>query len=147
MGGSITLKCPSDAANYIMSKTSDPSLLVCNPSIQLPIRTIPDCDSLPRKAGCVPPIWVEEISRALTDMRVFPNPADDKITLQMNSDDFGDVNVEVINIFGQTVLSRPEKISMGVNQISISIVNLRSGIYCIGIKTERGRIYSQFVKQ
>lgn len=136
----------SDAANYIMSKTSDPTLLVCDPSIELLHRTIPDCDSLPRVSGCGP-IWVEEIRKAITDIKVFPNPANDMITLQMNSDDFCNANIEVVNIFGQTVLSKPERITMGINQISLSIANLQSGIYCIGIKTDRGRIYSQFIKQ
>jgi hypothetical protein len=73
-------------------------------------------------------------------IRVFPNPAAERITLQypgMNS-------VTIANVVGQTVISLELQ---GTNQEEIDISDLEEGLYLIILDTTEGKISTRFVKE
>ena len=136
-----------DAANYVTAKAADPFLLSggCFASL-LGVRTILDCDSLPRLAGCGP-IWVQEISRILTDIKVFPNPAQSKITFDFNSNISVAGSFRVKDIFGREVYAIRMNVKPGSNEISVDIKGLQAGVYCIGFESQYENVFAKFVKE
>ena len=67
-----------------------------------------------------------------TGFKLYPNPAKDMITLEMNSDD----TVSIYNINGAKVLER--KLNAGRHEIKIS--NLSQGIYTVHVNGESERL-------
>jgi photosystem II stability/assembly factor-like uncharacterized protein len=69
----------------------------------------------------------------------FPNPVIDKFTIDIN--DFA--NLEIINIQGQIVYTK----SLTEKSNILDISNLRSGVYTLRIKTDRGIAIRKLIKQ
>jgi predicted outer membrane repeat protein len=69
------------------------------------------------------------------DFSVYPNPAKDQITIQLNS--FAkNTCVEICDVTGRTI--KKEKIIAGENRITVSTAELCSGIYLVRLNVEGG---------
>ncbi len=76
-------------------------------------------------------------------IKLFPNPANDLITISGLQDDFKGT-IYIYNSIGQMLLTEQKTGS----QISIETGNLNSGIYFIKIKNENGEVITRkFIKQ
>ncbi len=75
---------------------------------------------------------------------VFPNPAKDFVTMEMNLNDKG-VRVELMNAVGMMVSS--EFLPAGVDRHELSLRELPAGIYLLRVTTQEGSLSRQIIKE
>ena len=93
--------------------------------------------------GC--PVGVNEISNQQLDFNLFPNPADDEITLRLKTIQFNQYHFTITNMLGQKIFS--SAITSPTTHISLN--NFYSGIYLVMISDEANNIIAteKFVKE
>jgi len=64
---------------------------------------------------------------------LFPNPADNNITIEIAADKPAKVTIELYSPEGKCVLSKAENLDTGDNHIRLSVKRLRSGIYFLRV--------------
>lgn len=77
---------------------------------------------------------VSEAVNPMTNVRVYPNPAQDVLNVEINASQASETNIAVYNITGQKVMEESRTISAGINSPSLNISNLNSGIYFVTVK-------------
>jgi len=77
---------------------------------------------------------VEEITGPVNYLRAIPNPFNDRINITIGSDSYEYVNVELINITGNTVWKGRFELIPGDNIITITPGSIPSGFYTLRIK-------------
>jgi hypothetical protein len=84
---------------------------------------------------------VEEIPTSLSLKNMFPNPATDIVTLQMDLKKPQQVNITLLSIDGkkQTV-NYTGKLQAGNQAINLNTTQLSSGVYLVSIQTPEGRL-------
>lgn len=75
----------------------------------------------------------------IPSIKVFPNPASNTITIELNNS--VNTEIELVNTLGQTVLTKTSK-----NNSNIDISNLDPGMYLVKIKTEKDELLSKIIK-
>ncbi len=100
------------------------------------------CDS----AGCPTITSIEEASSSLerAGVRLFPNPAKEKITLSFSRSLFTAALIKIYDIMGKQVYYQPAFIQ---KQISIPVYELQSGVYVVEIIYEGVKERVKFVKE
>ncbi|WP_298761325.1 T9SS type A sorting domain-containing protein [uncultured Psychroserpens sp.] len=78
----------------------------------------------------------------VTSFDLFPNPAKDKVTIRLNSNAYGNVTANVIDIQGKQILE--EQISEG-NSMDLDTSNLQSGMYFVKVNTDRKSIVKKLI--
>lgn len=78
-------------------------------------------------------------------LKVYPNPAKDKINLQLNSGNSGTLTVQLFNITGAMVYNKTIRNSN--NNIEINTTKLANGNYFIKLKKGAETLTERFVKQ
>lgn len=82
-----------------------------------------------------------------TDIRVFPNPAKDKIEIILNTKDKSGIQLEVTDVLGKICLSQRFD-NIKENKIKADVSSLKAGVYLLKLKEENGTIHiSKFIKQ
>jgi hypothetical protein len=69
----------------------------------------------------------------------YPNPFNDRFTVQFSLPETGDVKYRLYNLNGREVYSRQLPLSQGVHTLSISANNLPAGIYLFEISSQERR--------
>ena len=80
------------------------------------------------------PIYIED-SKMLVgekDVKIYPNPAENRITIEVSKLSFSSLSLEIIDEFGRTV----KTVNSTGNETTISIVDLRPGIYYCRVSGE-----------
>jgi hypothetical protein len=85
---------------------------------------------------------VESISKS--EMKVYPNPANDKITIELSNANIRYDHLEIIGYNGQVVLSQP--IDLVKEKMEVNIENLSKGLYLIRLQNDQGQIYTKMIK-
>jgi hypothetical protein len=67
-------------------------------------------------------------------LTVFPNPANESVTLQIAPESASDAVVTLTNLAGQTVLSETHKVSKLENSIKLNLSNISTGLYFVTIR-------------
>jgi len=67
----------------------------------------------------------------LTDIKTYPNPADENFFIELAAADKENLTIEMFNATGQLIFSQPELISPGMNKIEIKPGFLPEGMYFI----------------
>jgi hypothetical protein len=79
---------------------------------------------------------------------VYPNPAQDFINLEFNLSVNSDVEINVLNLNGQSIISKKlNKQEKGKQTIFVPTSALSSGIYIVSVKSKDGMYLSRFIKQ
>ncbi|MFK7776420.1 MAG: choice-of-anchor B family protein [Saprospiraceae bacterium] len=83
------------------------------------------------------------------DMNVFPNPFSEKIILNIDLAFAQTINLEMINISGQTILQNITNVESGKQIITLDVENnIPAGIYFLSVKNEDQAIgYFKIIKQ
>ena len=86
---------------------------------------------------------------SILEMNVFPNPFSEKIILQMDLVFAQTINLEMINISGQTILQSITNLESGKQNITLDVENnIPAGIYFLSVKNEDQAIgYFKIIKQ
>lgn len=86
-------------------------------------------------------LWIDPTgisNQTISGMKLYPNPASNSVNVTFSSEESGEALVTIMNIMGQTVKSETVAINEGYNKLNLGISNLKSGVYMINIKTNRG---------
>ena len=79
--------------------------------------------------------------------KIFPNPAIDIVTVDVNTVSSGNIQVSLYNILGTEVKKfDPIFLSQGEQQFQLDLSILRQGIYILKVNMS-GRVFSQVVKK
>jgi hypothetical protein len=79
---------------------------------------------------------------------VFPNPVQDKINVQIQSNKAVKANLVLYDAQGKMVFTSINKLNQGVNSISITATNMASGLYNLNIQLPTGEVITQrIIKQ
>ena len=73
-------------------------------------------------------------------INLFPNPVQERLNLNIESQDINEANIQVINMNGQVVLVSKNTIGRSNTPISIDVNELQSGIYFIKITDENANV-------
>jgi len=79
---------------------------------------------------------LEEQSPAISEMSVYPNPAEDKVTISMTSALSQKMQLNVYSLTGALIMSKDIEVSAGKNEIPVDLSSILSGNYLISIGKE-----------
>lgn len=78
---------------------------------------------------------------------VYPNPAPDYVNLEFNLSTNSDVEINIMNLNGQSIITKKlNKQEKGKQTILVSTSALSSGIYIVSVKSKDGMYLSKFIK-
>lgn len=74
----------------------------------------------------------------LSELKIFPNPASNNVTINMMAKETGSATLRVTNIMGQVVYTENIAVENGNNQYQINVSNFGAGFYIVNIHTKAG---------
>ena len=80
------------------------------------------------------------------NIRVFPNPADTELNVEMFAEKEGEATMKIWNNAGHIVHEQSQELSEGNNPFSIEIAHWPEGVYFIQIRTGDGTLSEKFLK-
>ncbi len=81
----------------------------------------------------------------LSDLKLFPNPATNEITINVMSKENANGTLTVTNIMGQVIYSENIAIENGNNQYQVSVSDFGAGFYMATIRTQAGSTTQKFI--
>ena len=69
---------------------------------------------------------------------VFPNPAKDLGSIRLNKLNAGEIQMDIINLAGQTIVSQKENVSAGLQTLQLPVSGLANGSYLVNITDAAG---------
>ena len=78
---------------------------------------------------------------------VYPNPATEKMTVQLTLKQSEKATMEILNTLGEVVLSQSADLTAGQSNVDFNIKTLASGSYFIAVSTAEGKIVKPFMVQ
>ena len=93
-----------------------------------------------RPSGDSPPTGIAAVDR-LKDIRIFPNPSSDIVTIGGFADLTGPVQVEVMDVIGKVVARYDNKATD-----QLDIYNLNNGLYFVRISSPQGLVVRKLIK-
>ena len=79
-------------------------------------------------------------------VRITPNPFNDNVTIEVTADKTDAGQVQIFDLLGKNILSRPLSISTGKNAVSIETSSLQAGAYLVKITIGNKSLTSKIVK-
>jgi hypothetical protein len=83
----------------------------------------------------------KEYNTSITDIlterinfTAFPNPVNDKITLEFNTNIYSNYSIKLTDISEQTVINSQGKTTMGINAIELELSSLANGLYLLHVR-------------
>jgi hypothetical protein len=86
---------------------------------------------------------LSEESMIFKDLKVYPNPSQDILTIDLPTVLENDINITVLDSQGRQVQTQ----TINANNNSLNVSNWQAGVYLIQIELEDSRIVKRFVKQ
>lgn len=83
-----------------------------------------------------------EIKNLVSNISVFPNPANDKVQVELNLSQSSNIKVEVLNILGDVISTIYEgKVTPGILKKEINTENFSNGVYYIRVNDATNSAY------
>ena len=80
------------------------------------------------------------------NIRLYPNPTNTKLTVELTLDEFAILELEVYDSFGKLVIQQaPKNYANGVHQIQLNSLSLKTGVYFLEIKNDKFNFQNKFV--
>jgi hypothetical protein len=92
------------------------------------------------------PTSIQELV-ANDDLRIYPNPVSDNLSVDLDMLKSTQVNFSIVNILGQQISSVEKDLNIGNNKVVISTSALSAGVYFLNIATPEGNLQKKFVKK
>jgi thiol-disulfide isomerase/thioredoxin len=73
----------------------------------------------------------------------FPNPVIDELSLQINSGEFTEIEVEILNLAGQKILSFNPTFTSPNTEIKLDVTRLTKGVYFVRLKNRSQMVATQ----
>ena len=74
-------------------------------------------------------------------------PTSDNLTVQLTLNQDVDMNVSILNVTGQVMLSEQHNLNSGENRVNVLMNDLPAGIYMLRLQSKEGVITQKIVKQ
>jgi hypothetical protein len=89
------------------------------------------------------PVWasIQQQSRILTGVKIYPNPAQDKVTIEGLNNDFTEISI--FNIIGDKILTLK---TLGSNS-EIDFSDFQQGVYVLHIQNSSGQLRYKLAKE
>ena len=71
-----------------------------------------------------------------SEVTVYPNPAQNNLNIGLLLIKNSDVEINIKDVTGKTVLSKNNKVLKGENKLQIETTNLSSGLYFVQVKSD-----------
>ena len=139
----------TEEIEYAVVNSIDSSLannnLISLDKLKSDINKINNFYNLTTKPNCLNPITigVNEILKQ-NDFSLFPNPANESITVKINTEGISKINYEIIDVLGKTITKNE---AFDLTNININISNIKSGVYFIKLQVNNSTVTKKFVKQ
>ena len=88
----------------------------------------------------------ENIELAELNGRIYPNPFDNKLILELDSKQNEKTRIQVFNLLGQSVFEKNVDISLGKNILVLPLEKLNAGTYFIQLQLEEGNVTMKVIK-
>jgi len=90
------------------------------------------------------PVSAPSVSLSPGNIMIYPNPVNDKINVSVQAkSNIEDLTVEIINIYGQKIISVQNKNVIGEFNIESDLSYITSGIYLVIVKENGNQVYSK----
>lgn len=135
------------AQDHWKTATMDLSQFNFSDEIMISFSTVNDAgngiyiDNVKVYDGNTPPVSISENEK--TEVKLYPNPAEKVLNIEIEKADFSILKYEVYDISGKQLLNG----ELNNSKQKISISNLSKGIYLFYIKTGSGDLVRKFVKK
>lgn len=83
-------------------------------------------------------VGVDEVVEILTDMNVYPNPANENTTLEYNATEDGNHSIILTDITGKVVMNENYNAQKGNNRLNLNLNSIESGMYLITVADANG---------
>ena len=83
----------------------------------------------------------------VSDLRIFPNPVADQLSLTFFSEKAGTIGCQITDMSGKVVKSESFQHNGGLFEEKINVSELAKGIYMLHIQTEKGCSVEKFIRQ
>ncbi len=80
-------------------------------------------------------------------LKVFPNPVDENMTIQVEIRKNTNLNISVINLLGKAIISDNQDLNEGIQTMNINLDNLPSGIYFLNLSDGQETISHKIMKK
>ena len=80
------------------------------------------------------PASIDELNLDEFEMKIFPNPATEKVTIEFSSENISNSEILIINMKGEVVLTQKGLVNSGINSIETSLNGLSKGTYHLLLK-------------
>ena len=91
-------------------------------------------------------VGLEEIE-FINQLKLYPNPAQDMITINLESTETRELTFEVLNIVGNVVMNKQVQVLAGENEHSFDLGKLPDGYYFVRIRSEAQANVQPFLKR
>lgn len=85
--------------------------------------------------------------QSLSPSRVYPNPAQDRLTLQVFAPQTEQANVRIINMLGSVVYQAECSMNVGENYLVLTVSDIPTGMYILETRSANQNQQVRFVKQ
>ncbi|MDP4267266.1 MAG: SBBP repeat-containing protein [Bacteroidota bacterium] len=92
------------------------------------------------KLGKSNEVGIEKIRIKDDELMVYPNPSDGRISIEVNNSEIKQVQLRVINIMGQIVMSQSRTFNNRITQIDLSTIP--AGIYNVVATASNGKVFN-----
>jgi hypothetical protein len=90
---------------------------------------------------------ITSVNSSLSILSVYPNPARNEITLELQATETGDITIQIQDIAGKTLQRTLKKVGMGKQSISLNISSIPVGNHVIAVSTKDGLIASRVLSK
>lgn len=73
-------------------------------------------------------VGIEELGD-VSDLSIFPNPATERLTIQLEAASRDDLIIRLLDVTGKEVLVQQENLAVGQNQMNLNVADLAAGFY------------------
>jgi hypothetical protein len=87
------------------------------------------------------------VGKILSTMSIYPNPANDYLTVDLKSTTMDEAQIDIIDPMGKVSLTQRIVLRDGANHLPINIKELSAGMYNIRIRTNSDMIFRGFIKR
>ena len=92
-----------------------------------------------QNAKVMPAVGVTNVTAGVENLSLYPNPASNQVSIQMELKNNTSISMEIIDMTGKVVYSSPsEELTSGMQSRTISTANFATGIYNVRIQTGTG---------
>lgn len=81
----------------------------------------------------------------LADLRIYPNPANDLLNIEINSLHAEEANVQLMDALGRIHQQNSWQLNTGLNRFSLQLGSLPSGIYLLEMRSRKNKLKKKIV--